>query len=454
MKTINQLIMPASARINSNGHLEIGGCDCVDLARKFGTPLYAIDEISLRQSCREYWRAFDDYDKIRMMYASKANINKTICTILHQEGYGLEVVSGGEIFIAQKAGFPMEDVSFNGNNKSHDEIRMAISSNVGRIVADNFVELEMLNKTAVEMNRTIKILLRITPGIECHTHQYIRTGHIDSKFGFDLSQINDAVKLIVKEYHNLDLTGLHAHIGSQIFELEVFHDEVAIILERFARIRDRHHLNLTEINVGGGLGIRYTAGEHPPSRYKLARTLIESIRENTRKFRLEEPTVILEPGRSIIGTAGVTLYTVGTRKQVPGGTLYIAVDGGMADNPRPAMYQAEYEAVIANKPGDDSSGKVTVAGRYCESGDILIEDISLPPVEAGDILCVFNTGAYNQSMASNYNSIPRPGEVLLCSGNAELMVRRETYEDITARQLLPERIFNSPCAGEECMAGL
>ena len=454
MKTINQLVMPASSKVNERGHLEIGGCDCVELAEKFGTPLYVIDELSLRQSCREYWRALTDYENSMMMYASKANINKAICTILHQEGFGLEVVSGGEIHVANSAGFPMKDVSFNGNNKSRSELEMAISMGVGRIVVDNFSELELLNAVAGEAGKTAAILLRITPGIECHTHEYIRTGQTDSKFGFDLSQLDKALKLITENYKNLEIKGLHAHIGSQIFELEVFYDEAAIILERFARIRDKFGVTLSEINVGGGLGIRYVNGEHPPSRYKLARTLIESVRENAAKHHLSEPTLILEPGRSIIGTAGATLYTLGAQKQVPGGTLYVAVDGGMADNPRPAMYQAEYEAILANRAKDVPQHKVSVAGRYCESGDILIHDIRLPQVNTGDLLCVFNTGAYNSSMASNYNSVPRPAEVLLCSGNADVIVRRETYEDLVARQLLPDRIFDSRCARDECMREL
>ena len=432
----NQSLKPLTAAVNASGHLEIGGCDTVELAKKFGTPLYVIDKYTIESVCRDYKNAFKSYPKIRMMYASKALCTIATTQLIAKEGFGFDVVSGGELFTVYKAGVDMSKVLFNGNNKSFDELSLAIDLNTGRISVDNFTELEMLNEIALSKNKTVKILLRITPGIECHTHEYIQTGHLDSKFGFDLTQIDDAVELILKNYKNLELTGLHAHIGSQIFETKIYSDEVEILVKEIARLKEKFALNLYEINLGGGLGVKYTEFENPPSVDEIANVIITSLNNAVQKYAVDAPFIYIEPGRSIISTSGVTLYTVGSQKQVPHGTKYVSVDGGMADNPRPAMYQAEYTCDAANKMDITEREVVTIAGRYCESGDILIKDISLPPLNSGDILCVYNTGAYNYSMASNYNRNPRPAIVFVEDGKARLVVKRESYEDMIRNEIL------------------
>ena len=375
-----------------------------------------------------------------MLFASKAFMTKAICRILDTEGFGLDVVSGGEIYTAMQSGLDMSKTLFNGNNKTIEELEMAINAGVGRISVDNFLELALLDNLAKSKNLEIDILLRITPGIECHTHEYIQTGHLDSKFGFDLSQIGEAVELIKEEYLNLNLKGLHAHIGSQIFETKVYYDEVAVVLEQIAQIRDKYDITLQEINLGGGLGITYTTEDNPPSIDEIADVIIKSINENAQKFNLPEPLIYIEPGRSIVGTAGVTLYTVGSSKQVPEGRKYVAVDGGMADNPRPSMYQAKYSAIVANKADFTPDENVTIAGRFCESGDIIIHDIDLPETEPGDIICVFNTGAYGYSMSSNYNRVLKPAAVLVNQAQSDIIIKRETYDGLIANDEIPTRL--------------
>lgn len=435
--TTNQSIKPLTAAVNSLGHLEIGGCDTVELAKKYGTPLYVLDKFTIESICSEYKTAFKAYPKIRMMYASKALCTIATTQLIAKEGFGFDVVSGGELFTVYKAGVDMSKVLFNGNNKSFDELSLAIDLNTGRISADNFTELEMLNEIARSKNKTVKILLRITPGIECHTHEYIQTGHLDSKFGFDLTQIDNAVELILKNYKNLELTGLHAHIGSQIFETQIYFDEVEILVKEIARLREKFALNLDEINLGGGLGVKYTNADNPPSVNEIAEVIITALENAIQKYRIDPPVVYIEPGRSIISTSGVTLYTVGSSKQVPSGTKYIAVDGGMADNPRPSMYRAEYSAQIANKANfSENLQTVTIAGRFCESGDILIKNIQLPNPEKGDILCVFNTGAYNFSMSSNYNRVQKSCMVLVNNSQSDIIVYRETLEDLISRDVI------------------
>lgn len=435
--TTNQSIKPLTAAVNSLGHLEIGGCDTVELAKKYGTPLYVLDKFTIESICSEYKTAFKAYPKIRMMYASKALCTIATSQLIAKEGFGFDVVSGGELFTVYKAGVDMSKVLFNGNNKSFDELSLAIDWDTGRISADNFTELEMLNEIARSKNKTVKILLRITPGIECHTHEYIQTGHLDSKFGFDLTQIDNAVELILKNYKNLELTGLHAHIGSQIFETQIYFDEVEILVKEIARLREKFALNLDEINLGGGLGVKYTNADNPPSVNEIAEVIITALENAIQKYRIDPPVVYIEPGRSIISTSGVTLYTVGSSKQVPRGTKYIAVDGGMADNPRPSMYRAEYSAQIANKANfSENLQTVTIAGRFCESGDILIKNIQLPNPEKGDILCVFNTGAYNFSMSSNYNRVQKSCMVLVNNSQSDIIVYRETLEDLISRDVI------------------
>lgn len=434
--TINQNIKPFNTKRNQQGNLEISGCDTVSLAKKYGTPLYVMDEVTLRKIAREYKDAFSSYKKVNMMFASKALMTSQIAKILHEEGFGFDVVSGGEIFTVHNANVDMNYATFNGNNKTYDEIELALNLNVGRISVDNFYEIKLLDEIAKKKNKVQKILLRITPGIECHTHEYIQTGHLDSKFGFDLTQIDEAINIIKNECKNLEIKGLHAHIGSQIFETQVYYDEIGVLIKELKRINEVHNLNLDEMNIGGGLGITYTSEDCPPSVYELADVILKSIKENCAKYNFDEPVLYIEPGRSIVGTSGVTLYTIGSYKQVPKGRKYIAVDGGMADNPRPSMYGAKYLAEIANKKENETFEKVTVAGRFCESGDILIKDIELNSPETGDILCVYNTGAYGYSMSSNYNRVLKPAMVLVNCGQSDIIIKRETYEQLVQNDVL------------------
>lgn len=435
--SINQSIKPVTTEEKEN--LTIGGCDLVDLVKRYGTPLYVIDEATLRGICREYKNAFKDYKNIKMMYACKALCTSAIVRILDSEGFGFDTVSAGEIYTVFKSGVNMSKVLFNGNNKSEREIELALDYNVGRFSVDNFYEAELLNKICERKEKKADILLRITPGIECHTHDYIQTGQTDSKFGFDLSQVDEIIGLIINKYKNLNLRGLHAHIGSQIFEIKSYYDEIEILVKEISRIKAKFSLNLEEINIGGGLGVKYTDADNPPS----VEILADAVTKALDKFALEAKTIYIEPGRSIISTSGVTLYTVGSSKQVPGGKKYVAVDGGMADNPRPSMYQAKYTAQAANKLKFDRTETVTIAGRYCESGDILIEDIELPPLEAGDILCVYNTGAYNYSMASNYNRVEKPAMVLVNNSLSDIIVYRETLENLISHDNIPDRLKNN-----------
>lgn len=446
-ESTNQFLKPVTTKINENGNLEIGGCDTVDLVQKHGTPLYVLDEQTIRSILRDYKDAFSKYPKVNMMYASKALCTMATSAILASEGFGFDVVSAGEMYTVFKAGADMSKVLFNGNNKSFDELTLAIELGVGRISVDNFFELALLDEIAKSHNKTVDILLRITPGIECHTHEYIQTGHLDSKFGFDLTQIDEAVELILNNYKNLKLHGLHAHIGSQIFETKVYYDEIEILVKEIARIDEKFGIKLDELNAGGGLGVKYTDSDCPPSTFEIADTFIKSLNENIEKYGIEPPALFIEPGRSIISTAGVTLYSVGSSKIVPNilpssanGKKYIAVDGGMADNPRPSMYQAEYFAEIANKKNKSSLQNVTIAGRFCESGDILIKNIRLPELEQGDILCVYNTGAYNYSMASNYNRVPKSEMVLVNNSKSDIIVNRETLEDLISHDVIPDRL--------------
>ena len=440
MESTNQFLKPLTTKRNDAGNLEIGGCDLVELAEKYGTPLYVIDEATLRSICADYKKAFSKYEKVNMMFASKSLCTMATSAILNSEGFGFDVVSAGEIYTVYKAGADMLKVLFNGNNKSFDELTLAVELGVGRISVDNFFEIDLLNEVAKSHDKTVDILLRITPGIECHTHEYIQTGHLDSKFGFDLTQIDDAVELILSRCKNLKLHGLHAHIGSQIFETKVYSDEIHILIKEIARLDEKFGLKLDEINVGGGLGVKYTDSDLPPSTYEIADVIIESLQENIEKYGVEPPSLFIEPGRSIISTAGVTLYTVGSSKQVPKGKKYVAVDGGMADNPRPSMYQAQYFAESANYKEDIPLQTVTIAGRFCESGDILIKDITLPELFEGNILCVYNTGAYNYSMASNYNRVQKSQMVIVNNSKSDIIVSRETLDDLISHDVIPDRL--------------
>ena len=430
----NQFIKPVTTEKKNN--LTIGGCDLTKLARMYGTPLYVIDETTLRGICKSYKKAFAEYSNIKMMYACKALCTSAIIRILDEEEFGFDTVSAGEIYTVYKSGVDLQKVLFNGNNKSAREIQLALDYGVGRFSVDNFHEAELLNDIASKKNINVKILLRITPGIECHTHEYIKTGQTDSKFGFDLSQIDEIISLIKTKYKNLNLRGLHAHIGSQIFDTQCYYDEVEILVKEIARIKNIHGIVLDEMNIGGGLGVKYTEEDTPPS----VRVLSDAVTNAMNKYAIEIPTIYIEPGRSIISTAGVTLYTVGSTKQVPNGRKYAAIDGGMADNPRPGMYQAKYSAEVVNKINSKEKELVTLAGRFCESGDILIENIELPQLEAGDIICVYNTGAYNYSMSSNYNRVEKPAMVLVNNSQSDIIVYRETLDNLIANDNIPDRL--------------
>lgn len=433
---VNQNIKPLNTKINEKGNLEISGCDLVDLAHEFKTPLYVIDKNTLLKMADDYKKAFSIYPKTKMLFASKALMTGAIAKILDEAGFGFDVVSMGEIYTLINAKIKLDKVSFNGNNKSFEELEYALQNNIDHISVDNFYELKILNSIAKKQNKVQKIHLRITPGIECHTHEYIQTGQLDSKFGFDLSMLDNAIELILNEYKNLKLVGLHAHIGSQIFETKVYNDEAKIILEEIKRIKDKFGLILDEINLGGGLGVTYTENDNPPSVYEIADVIVKSINSNCKRLNLEKPTLYIEPGRSLVCSAGVSLYTIGSEKNIKGIRKYIAVDGGMADNPRPSMYQAKYEAQIANFKKENNPELVTIAGKFCESGDILIKDIKLNSPSAGDILCVYDTGAYCYSMSSNYNRVLKPAMVLIEDKKGKIIVKRQTLEQLVQNDVI------------------
>jgi diaminopimelate decarboxylase len=451
----NQQLLPLTAEVNSKDHLEIGGCDVVDLVQKFGTPLYILDEETLRSACRQYREAFARYypAESQVLYASKAWSCLAVCAIATSENLGLDVVSGGEIYTALQAGARPEKLYFHGNNKSREELQMAVASGCN-IVVDNWHEL----KTLVEISgdrqaasgerqaehslptahRPSPILLRLTPGIECHTHEYIRTGHLDSKFGFDPNQL-DEVFAFISEQPGLACIGLHAHIGSQIFELQPHNDLGSVMAQWFSKAA-HYGLPVKELNIGGGLGIRYTEADDPPSIEEWAKVVSDSIVTACEAHQIPLPKLLCEPGRSLIGPACVTAYTIGSSKVIPDIRTYLTVDGGMSDNPRPITYQSLYRTLVANRMSAPMTEQITIAGKHCESGDILVKDAHLPETQPGDVLVVMATGAYNYSMSSNYNRIPRPAAVLVRDGEANIILQRETYQDLIRQDRLPERL--------------
>ncbi|MEW6573879.1 MAG: diaminopimelate decarboxylase [Bacillota bacterium] len=429
-----------TARVSNTGHLEIGRVSALTLAREFGTPLYVIDEALFRDNCRRYLKAFGPDN--RVVYAGKALLCTAICRLVEEEGLYLDVVSGGELHTAVHAGFPPERIYFHGNNKSAEEILQGLRTGVGRWVVDSVYELKVLNRLAGEMGVEASVLLRLTPGIEAHTHEYIRTGQIDSKFGLaiETGQAQAGVRQALALPH-LNLVGLHCHIGSQIFELEPFCDAARVMVKFAAEVRAETGWTLGELDLGGGLGICYISGDNPPAIEEYAAAVLESVREAAAAFGLPLPRVVVEPGRSIAGPAGTTLYTVGVVKEIPGVRIYVAVDGGMNDNPRPALYQARYEAALANRMNEESTTTVTVAGKCCESGDILIYNTRLPYPVPGDILAVPATGAYNYTMSMNYNRLPRPAVVLVRDGQAEEIVTREDFADLLRNDRIPKYLW-------------
>ena len=424
---------------NENGHLTIGGCDTVELAKEYGTPLYVMDENLIRKNCRMYVDALNKYynGKGKILYASKAFCSLAMCRIAKEEGMGIDVVSGGELYTAKKADFPMENVYFHGNNKTEDELKLALSVGVGRIVVDNIYELELLDSIAAEMNKKADILFRIKPGIDAHTHDFIMTGQIDSKFGTALEN-GEAFELIKKasELKNVNIVGIHCHIGSQIFDISPFKSAAEIMLSFVAKLKNELNITIKELNLGGGFGIQYVPSDDPVSYDEYIRIVSEVFNETSQKLGIETPDVLMEPGRSIVGSAGLTLYKIGAVKKIPDVRTYVTVNGGMADNPRYILYDAEYEFLIANKAKAKKDMTVTVAGKCCESGDLLGENVLLPKeTEVGDILAVLTTGAYNYSMSSNYNRIPRPAVIMIKDGMPRVVIKRETYEDVIRNDL-------------------
>ncbi|MFC1918559.1 diaminopimelate decarboxylase [Chloroflexota bacterium] len=424
-------LFPQTAEVNDQGHLVIAGCDTVGLAAEFSTPLYLFDEFSLREKCTEFRAEFGRrYTDTAVIYACKAFINKALALIFNEEGLGLDVVSAGELGIAQSVGFPLDRVYFHGNNKSAEEIGLALEWGVGRIVVDNFQELKMLGEMAQEKGCTSEVLLRLTPGVDPHTHKYITTGNVDSKFGFPMASGEEALA-IAMSMSNLRVVGLHFHIGSLIFEVESYLQAIESVLSFAAEMKRKHGFELKELDVGGGFAIQYTLDSPAPPVSYYAEALTAAVTGKCKDLKLELPKLIIEPGRSIVGQAGVALYTVGVVKDIPGVRCYASVDGGMADNIRPALYGAKLEAVVANKMEEKEAGKVTIAGKFCESGDILIRNVRLPSLLAGDILAIPGSGAYCLTEAMNYNASFKPAIVLVSEGKVRLIRRRETLEDLT-----------------------
>jgi len=422
--------------INEKSYLAIGGCDAVALAEEFGTPLYIFDEVTLRQKCAEFRDEFGRrYQDAAIVYAGKAFVNRALALLFKEEGLGLDVVSGGELSIARSVDFPMEKVYFHGNNKSAEELGMALEYKVGRIVIDNLQELEMLADIASRRGARPDVLLRLTPGVDPHTHKHISTGVVDSKFGIPMASADKVVARAMVAA-SLNLMGLQFHLGSQIFEVEPYAEAISVILDLAAGMKFRHGFELKELDVGGGFAVQYTVDSPAPPVSEYADMIVGIVNERCRELNLELPKLVIEPGRAIVGRAGVALYRVGVVKEIPGIRCYVSVDGGMADNIRPALYDARYEAVVANRMNDKVTKKVAIAGKFCESGDILIKDIELPEVAAGDILAVPDCGAYCLAMGSNYNASLKPAIVMANGGRARLIRRRETYEDLTRHDLV------------------
>ncbi len=438
----NRNLVPISTTCAPDGALVVGGCLLSDLARTYGTPLYVLDEDTLRASCRAYREALDTFYPGRSLalYASKANSSLAITAVVASEGLGLDAVSSGELLTALGGGMPPERIVLHGNNKSVEELALAVEHGV-TVVADNWRDLELL-ATIATAERPASLMLRFTPGIECHTHEYIRTGHLDSKFGFDPDQLEQVLRQLA-ECPWARLTGLHAHIGSQIFELQPHRDLAAVMADALALARSLGH-PCTDLNVGGGLGIRYVVSDDPPTIQAWVQGVAQAVAAACLERDLELPRLLCEPGRSLVATAGLTLYTIGSRKEIPGIRTYVSVDGGMSDNPRPITYQSAYTAVLADRPAGAAEETVTLAGKHCESGDVLLKELALPASAPGDVLVVLATGAYNASMASNYNRIPRPAAVLVQGGRAELVQRRERPDELLRYDVLPERLTPVP----------
>ncbi|HEY9678098.1 MAG TPA: diaminopimelate decarboxylase [Drouetiella sp.] len=436
----NVEIKPVSAVINEAGHLTIGGCDVVELAQKFGTPLYIVDEATIRASAAAFQAGLAGYKKARPLYAGKAFLCTAMCHLIKKLGLGLDVVSEGELYTAQKAGFPAEITYLHGNSKSEQELTAALKVAGLKIVLDGPQEALLLAQIARKLKAIATVLIRVTPGVEPDTHEHIKTGQHNSKFGVQLEQLDETVRLIKENSDVLNLIGLHAHIGSQSHDLGPFLESIDIMAERFASIKNKFGIELTQLDVGGGLGIAYTEADKPTPIFDWAKAVADRVLESFNSRKMELPELFIEPGRSLIGTAGITIYRAGHTKDIEGQSKFLAVDGGMADNPRPITYQAKYTTCVANKMNDPKPAKpISLVGRYCESGDIIVKEAYLS-AEPGDLIAVFGTGAYNYSMASNYNRTTRLACVLVSDGQAEIIIERETNEDLVRNDRVPERL--------------
>lgn len=439
------MFLHGTSKVNNKGHLEIGGVDTMEIVRDYGTPVYVYDIALIRERARGFKETFERLGvKAQVAYASKAFSTLAMVQLAEQEGLSLDVVSGGELYTALAAEFPAERIHFHGNNKSREELEMAINHGVGCIVVDNFYELDLLEELCQERNTKMDILLRVTPGIEAHTHDYILTGQEDSKFGFDLQngQAGIAIEKTEQSLY-LQLLGIHCHIGSQIFETTGFILAARKIFTKLNEWKESYQFEAKVLNLGGGFGIRYTEDDTPIPPSKYVEEIILEVKKQAETLKMQVPEIWIEPGRSLVGDAGTTLYKVGSRKEVPNVRNYLAVDGGMSDNIRPALYEAKYEALLANRPLDKVEETVSIAGKCCESGDMLIWDLPLPKAGESDVLAVFCTGAYGYSMANNYNRIPRPPVVFVENGQANLVVKRESYEDLIRFDLpIMEKVQN------------
>jgi len=430
------LIYPQTTRHNADGHLEIGGCDVVELADTFGTPLFIYDEAALRAQCRAYLEAFAVYPgPFEVVYASKAFSCRAMCELVAEEGLSLDVASGGELAAARLAAFPAGRIYFHGNNKTAAEIGLAFDVGIGAFIVDSFAEIERLERAAAARGVRQQVLVRLTPGVRPSTHSFVQTGQVDSKFGFGLEDgtATEAVRRL-RAAATLDLVGVHAHIGSQIFALDSYRREVEALFAALEVWRRELDFDCRLFNIGGGLGIRYTEEDRPASIAEFATVAAEAVATQAADRGMTLPRLLVEPGRSIAGKAAVTAYTVGTIKEIPGVRTYVAVDGGMSDNIRPMLYDSRYEAMLANKATVAPSMVVTVAGKHCESGDVLVRDVRIAPPEAGDVLVTPGTGAYGYAMANNYNGQPRPAVVLVRDGGAHEIIARETWEDVLRLQ--------------------
>lgn len=430
-------IFPDTAKISGNGHLMIGGCDTVDLATEYGTPQYVFDEETLRRRCRSFTEEFSKrHHNSEVVYACKAYINQALAILFMEEGLGLDVVSEGEMAVARAVNFPAQKVYFHGNNKSGHELENALGWDIGCIVVDNFFELETLQALAKQVNKQQLIMLRVSPSIDPHTHAYTTTGVLDSKFGFaiETGQADIAIRMALNS-PNIRLVGLHFHLGSPIFDVEPYKQAIYTVLRWASPFRDEG-LNLQILSPGGGFAIAYTQDQSPPAVGDYAEAIVSTMLATCKAIDLEPPKLVIEPGRSIVGPAGVALYTSGSIKDIPGVRKYVSVDGGMGDNIRPALYGATYEPVVANRLDQEPDDIVTLAGKYCESGDVLVHDVKLPPVVPGDLIAIPATGAYCLSMASTYNLNGRPAVIMVKDGRSRLIRRHETYQDLAACDIL------------------